>query len=99
MVFLQFPSKLTEEEQMLQAKYAKLRRVRKKLTAVLNAKNNPEAANAVPGTISGTAGSVTGTVKKLGSGPEAKTAKEMAKKMLRDGTISLKKNQETDKVR
>ena len=37
MVFLQFPANLTEEELMLQSKYAKLKRTKKKLASFLNA--------------------------------------------------------------
>ena len=36
MVFLNFPSSLTEEEQMLQRKYAQLRKKKKQLAAIKN---------------------------------------------------------------
>ena len=36
MVFLHFPSSLTEEEQMLQRKYAQLRKKKKQLAAIKN---------------------------------------------------------------
>ncbi|XP_068230003.1 negative elongation factor E isoform X2 [Palaemon carinicauda] len=42
MVYLHFPSNLTEEEQMLQAKYQKLRRKKKALQALKAPKQEPE---------------------------------------------------------
>ena len=36
MVFLHFPTSLTEEEQMLQRKYAQLRKKKKQLAAIKN---------------------------------------------------------------
>lgn len=43
MVFMQFPSKHTEEELMLQSKYAKLRKKKKQLAAHQNPVKNAEA--------------------------------------------------------
>ena len=42
MVFLQFPSKLTDEETMLQAKYAKLRKKKKQLAEAKNSANKDQ---------------------------------------------------------
>ncbi|XP_037789356.1 LOW QUALITY PROTEIN: negative elongation factor E-like [Penaeus monodon] len=42
MVYLHFPSNMTEEEQMLQAKYQKLRRKKKALQALKAPKQEPE---------------------------------------------------------
>lgn len=52
MVFLQFPAKLTDEETMLQAKYAKLRKKKKQLA---------EAKNNAAKTGTGTTGTLTDT--------------------------------------
>ncbi len=68
MVFLQFPPNLTEEELTLQNKYAKLKKVRKKLAALKNPGKDGD-------------GDKGGVAKKPGSSssvvPEAKDAKEV----------------------
>ena len=46
MVFMQFPPKHTEEELMLQSKYAKLRKKKKQLAAHQNPVKNVEAEKA-----------------------------------------------------
>jgi negative elongation factor E len=47
MVFLHFPSKLTEEELMLQAKYAKLRKKKKQVAAHQNPSKVSEAEKSI----------------------------------------------------
>ena len=47
MVFLHFPSKLTEEELMLQAKYAKLRKKKKQVAAHQNPSKASEAEKSI----------------------------------------------------
>ena len=61
MVFLQFPSSLTEEELMLQAKYAKLKKVRKKLSASKAAAKEGDASK---GNKAGIMGAAPGQAKK-----------------------------------
>ena len=45
MVFLHFPSSLTEEEQMLQRKYAQLRKKKKQLAAIKNSTEEASCRN------------------------------------------------------
>lgn len=78
MVFLQFPSELTDEEHMLQAKYAKLRKKKKQLQALKAPK--PSETEKV-------------THLSKGKIPEAKDSKEVAKKLSRSGAlIALQKS-------
>ena len=85
MVFLQFPSKLTEEETMLQAKYAKLRKKKRQLAAV----KNPDAAEKAEKEAQ----------KKVVSTTSAKDAKEVAKKLIRTGAIAaIQKSAEREKI-
>lgn len=89
MVFLHFPNKLTEEETMLQAKYAKLRKKKKQLAAAKNP--DPEK----------TAGAE--AAKKVifaGKGAtSAKDAKEVARKLIRTGAIAaIQKSAEREKT-
>lgn len=103
MVFLQFPSSLTEEELMLQNKYAKLKKMRKKLAAL---KNPDKSDLGKPGDVksasSSSAGGGLGS-KKVGSSssavPEAKDAKEVARKLIRTGAIAaIQKSVEKDRA-
>ena len=71
MVLLQFPQQLSDEEQMLQTKYAKLRKKKKQLTAAKNP-TKPDQDK---------------VAKSSNSVPEAKDAKEVAKKLIRSGQI------------
>ncbi|CAG0913251.1 unnamed protein product [Notodromas monacha] len=72
MVFLAFPSQLTEEELMLQAKYQKLRKKKKALTTLKTPKVEPEQVPVI-------------SSKKRPI--EGKDAKEFAKKLLLTGKI------------
>jgi len=101
MVLLQFPSKLTDEETMLQAKYAKLRKKKKQLA---EAKNNAnKLGTGVTGSISeainekpldrvggrerhGSTG-LSAPLTPNNSGT-AKDAKEAARKLIRSGAIA-----------
>ena len=88
MVFLHLPSTLTQEEEVLQMKYAKLRK-KKKLLAAIKAQNSNKDTESKPVT-----GPITSTHKKpLGTGD----AKEQAKKLIRSGTINLHPTQEKDR--
>ena len=88
MVFLHLPSTLTSEEEMLQMKYAKLRK-KKKLLAAIKAQNSNKVAESKP-----ISGPTTSSHKKpLGTGD----AKEQAKKLIRSGTINLQPTQEKDR--
>ena len=71
--FLVFPSKLTEEETMLQAKYAKLRKKKRQLAA----SKNPDAAEKAEKE----------AAKKAAATANAKDAKEVAKKLIRTGAL------------
>ena len=90
MVFLHLPASLTEEEQMLQTKYAKLR---KKKAAL---KNHNSAKNESDSKLSS---SVTAPTKN----PNKKhistvgDAKEQAKKLIRSGTINLQPSHKNDR--
>ena len=70
---LVFPSKLTEEETMLQAKYAKLRKKKRQLAA----SKNPDAAEKAEKE----------AAKKAAATANAKDAKEVAKKLIRTGAL------------
>lgn len=77
---LHFPSSLTEEEQMLQRKYAQLRKKKKQLAAI---KSNTEEERKER------ANSELEMMKKKNKPiPEAKDAKEVAKKLIRSGAIA-----------
>lgn len=73
MVYLHFPSNLTEEELMLQAKYQKLKRKKKALMKQKTPRPEPERS---PVKVS------------KGSKMEARDAREVAKKLLKSGAIS-----------
>ncbi|XP_065200929.1 negative elongation factor E [Planococcus citri] len=73
MVYLHFPSNLTEEEMMLQAKYQKLKRKKK---AAINKKTPRPEPERSPVKVS------------KGPKMEARDAREVAKKLLKSGAIS-----------
>ncbi|XP_064616296.1 LOW QUALITY PROTEIN: negative elongation factor E-like [Liolophura sinensis] len=77
MVYVNFPVKLTEEEETLQKKYAKLRKKRKSLQAHKTGKQDHQQGNTPP-------------VKRLASEASTEEAKEAAKKLLKSGIIKLK---------
>ncbi len=81
MVLLHFPHALTEEEQMLQSKFAKLRKKKKQLEASKNPhKNENDKSGVGPSGIG-----IPSDKRKV---PEAKDAKEVAKKLIRTGAIT-----------
>ena len=83
MVLLQFPHSLTEEEQMLQTKYAKLRKKKKQVSASKNP-SKPDQDK---------------VAKSINSVPEAKDAKEVAKKLIRSGQIhAIQKSVEKERL-
>ncbi|CAN7949596.1 unnamed protein product, partial [Ixodes pacificus] len=72
MVYLHFPSQYTEEEEMLQKKYQKLKRKKKAMQQIRTPKQEPPQVQA--------------TLRKVSeSKPDAK---EVAKKLLKSGAIS-----------
>ncbi len=109
MVFLQFPPNLTEEEQMLQNKYVKLKKTKKKLAALKasggsGGQGKPGGDSDLKLAASGSSsGSRASVMAKKGSSssslvPEAKDAKEVAKKLIRTGTIAaIQKSVEKDR--
>ncbi len=103
MVFLQFPSALTEEEVMLQNKYAKLRRKKKQLAAIKNSGGSGGGgAKADDPSTSADHDHELMLKKKKKPIPEAKDAKEVAKKLIRSGAIaaiqkSVEKGRESEK--
>jgi len=101
MVFLQFPSKLTDEEIMLQAKYAKLRKKKKQLAEAKNNANKLGTGASGPLSEGGSEkpldrvgkrerNSSTGHSAPLtpSATGNAKDAKEAAKKLIRSGSIA-----------
>ena len=85
MVFISFPTSLTEEEQMLQTKYQKLRKKKKQVAALKNqnsSKNDGDSKLSPTGINAKKSG--------LSSEIKAKDAKEQAKKLIQSGRISLK---------
>eukprot|EP00095_Tigriopus_kingsejongensis_P008961 maker-scaffold334_size202906-snap-gene-0.19 protein:Tk08961 transcript:maker-scaffold334_size202906-snap-gene-0.19-mRNA-1 annotation:"negative elongation factor e" len=95
MVWLSFPAKLTEEELMLKAKYEKLKKIKKKVALSLN----PTKADDKSGDKGGLGGH-SGLIGPLASHriPEAKDAKEVAKKLIRSGALqTIQKTIEKDK--
>lgn len=89
MVFLHIPNSLTEEEQMLQAKYAKLRKKKKQVAAFKNQGNaKPEIDQASK------VSSLSNKTKKTLGGLDAK---EQAKKMIRS-VQSIYSRQKTEKI-
>jgi len=83
MVFLHLPASLTEEEQMLQTKYAKLR---KKKAAL---KNHNSSKNEGDNKLSSTTATPAANPNKKHLTSTAGDAKELAKKLIRSGTINL----------
>ena len=95
---LHFPSKLTDEEEALQLKYAKLRRKKKQLQEVNKPKQEPEQ-NKV-GFSSLIIREIFTIFIKLKRPAEAKDAKEVAKKLLKTGAMkAIKKSLEREKSR
>lgn len=92
MVFLHLPNTLTEEEQMLQSKYIKLRK-KKKQVAALKSQNSGKSETDVKLTSTPTTTQTSSSKKPLGAGD----AKEQAKKMIRAGTVNLKPSQEKER--
>lgn len=76
MVYLIFPSKLTQEEEMLQLKYAKLRKKKKQLATHQNPAKNTEAEKSA----------ITSSQIRKGE-IEAKDSKEVAKKLIKTGAL------------
>lgn len=82
MVFLHFPTKLTEEELMLQAKYAKLRKKKKQLAAHQNPSKSSESEKSIMSSNLNRKGDI-----------EAKDSKEVAKKLIKTRAIvNIKKS-------
>lgn len=75
MVYIQFPKNLTEEEEILRQKYAKLRKKRKILQQLRMVKPERETPAAAP--------------QKRPAPESAKNAKEQAKKLLKSGAIKI----------
>ena len=91
MVYLQFPANFTEEEQMLQAKYAKLKRKKKQLAAAKAAASGSGDAKASGDTkkiVSGDSAGGSGTEGGKKRIPEAKDAKEVARRLVKTGAIA-----------
>jgi len=86
MVFLHLPASLTEEEQMLQQKYAKLR---KKKIAL---KNHNSSKNESDNKQSNTAATPAANPNKKHVANTAADAKELAKKLIRSGNIKLQQS-------
>jgi hypothetical protein len=101
MVFLHFPSTLTEEELMLQNKYAQLKKKKKQLamvaaggtstanrmgSAMIMGKDKEHDRKAI-GAVAAEH-EMGGKKKRLMHIPEAKDAKEVAKKLIRSGAIA-----------
>ncbi len=82
MVFMHFPTSLTDEEQQLQTKYAKLRKKKKQVAALKNQNNDKGERDSKISPSSGTA-------KKSALSSGAKDAKEQAKKLIQSGRINL----------
>jgi len=89
MVFLHIPHSLTEEEQMLQAKYAKLRKKKKQVAAF----KNQGSTKSEQDQSSKTASSLVSSKKSVGS----LDAKEQAKKLIRSGNLKLQPSQDREK--
>jgi len=112
MVFLQFPAKLTDEETMLQAKYAKLRKKKKQLAEAKN--NAAKTGTGTTGTLTDTSSEkpldrVGGRERNNSTGLNAplapnisatpKDAKEAAKKLIRSGAIAaIQKSAERERT-
>ena len=95
---LHFPSKLTDEEEALQLKYAKLRRKKKQMQEVNKPKQEP-GQNKV-GFSSIIIREIFTIFIKLKRPAEAKDAKEVAKKLLKTGAMkAIKKSLEREKSR
>ena len=93
---LHFPSKLTDEEEALQLKYAKLRRKKKQLQEVNKPKQEPEQNKVGLHSIMVERYSI--TFIKMKRPAEAKDAKEVAKKLLKTGAMkAIKKSLEKEK--
>lgn len=94
MVFLHLPSSLTDEEQMLQSKYAKLRKKKKQVAALKNQSSNKPESELKPSVSTTLTSSSSSSSKKiLGAGD----AKEQAKKLIRAGAINIAPSQEKDR--
>ncbi len=92
MVFLHLPNSMTEEEQMLQSKYVKLRKKKKLVAALKNPTANKTETDIK--LLSSSASTTSGPSKKpLSTGD----AKEQAKKLIRAGAINLQPSQEKDR--
>ena len=91
MVFLHLPSTLTQEEEVLQMKYAKLRKKKKLLATIKAANSNKDFG----GESKETSKIPSSSYKKPGLGTG--DAKEQAKKLIRSGTINLGPAQEKDR--
>ena len=89
MVFLHIPHSLTEEEQMLQAKYAKLRKKKKQVAAF----KNQGSTKSEQDQSSKTSSSLVSSKKSVGS----LDAKEQAKKLIRSGNLKLQPSQDREK--
>ena len=89
MVFLHIPHSLTEEEQMLQAKYAKLRKKKKQVAAF----KNQGSTKSEQDQSSKTSSSLVSSKKSVGS----LDAKEQAKKLIRSGNLKLQPSQDKEK--
>jgi len=92
MVFLHLPASLTEEEQMLQTKYAKLRKKKAALKSYLNSaknENDNKSSNSMTTPSSNPAKKQVNT---------AGDAKEQAKKLIQSGRINLQPAQKTDRA-
>ena len=94
---LHFPSKLTDEEEALQLKYAKLRRKKKQLQEVNKPKQEPEQ-NKVGFYFYLLIRDIHWPFVKMKRPAEAKDAKEVAKKLLKTGAMkAIKKSLEREK--
>jgi len=91
MVFLHLPASLTEEEQMLQTKYAKLR---KKKAAL---KNHNSSKNENENKLSSSAAAPATNPNKKHLASTAGDAKELAKKLIRSGAINLPPSHKSDR--
>ncbi|CAG7835233.1 unnamed protein product [Allacma fusca] len=80
MVYLHFPSNLTDEELMLQTKYQKLRKKKKALTDMKAPKVEPEKTNMHKRPL------------------DPKDAKELAKKLILAGKVSIPKKPEMERT-
>ncbi|CAG0895039.1 unnamed protein product [Cyprideis torosa] len=89
MGFIDFPSELTEEERLLQANYAKLRRKKREFRFFKGGGSASGGRKLEPGGSAdkGRPGSDAGSSSSLKRTSDAKDAKEVAKKLIRSGAI------------